>query len=80
MIYPVVIFFLILFTGFAELIVFNEEVLLLLCFIAFCSNACVYARQSTFDSFNQRALSQKAELLTFTKVSAASKSDALDFS
>ena len=78
MFYPIIIFILILSSSFIELIVFNEEVLLLLCFIAFCSNAFVYAQQSTFDSFNQRALNQKAELLVFTKTASIAKLDALD--
>lgn len=78
--YPLGFIFLILVAGFSELAIFNEEVLILLCFIAFCTNAFVYASESTFASLNQRAESQKTELSVFTNTRVDTRSEALDFS
>jgi len=77
--YPLGFVLIILFAGFSELAIFNEEVLILLCFIAFCTNAFVYARESTFTSLNQRAESQKTELSVFTNVRVDARADTLNF-
>jgi len=46
-----------------ELIVVNEEVLLLLCFLSFVFNLYITYKQSIFDSLNQKSVTLKEELL-----------------
>ena len=49
--FPLIIFFNILFFGFSELLVINEEILLLLCFLAFFFNTYIFFGLSIFESF-----------------------------
>jgi hypothetical protein len=46
-----------------ELIVIDEEVLLLICFVAFLFNAYINFSQQVFESIDQRAKTIKAEFL-----------------
>lgn len=47
----------------SELIVVNEEVLLMLCFLSFVFNLYITYKQSIFDSLNQKSITLKEELL-----------------
>ena len=49
--FPLVILFSIFFLGFSELLVMNEEILLLLCFIAFFFNMYIFFGVPIFESF-----------------------------
>jgi hypothetical protein len=53
----------ILVAGFIELIVFNEEVLLALCFISFVFFAYSYLNETIFDIFNDRAKKFESDIL-----------------
>jgi hypothetical protein len=46
-----------------ELIVVNEEVLLMLCFLAFVFNLYITYKQSIYDGLNQKSVTLKEELL-----------------
>jgi len=46
-----------------EIIVVNEEVLLMLCFLAFVFNLYITYKQSIYDSLNQKSVTVKEELL-----------------
>jgi hypothetical protein len=46
-----------------ELIVVNEEVLLMLCFLAFVFNLYITYKQSIYDGLNQKSVTVKEELL-----------------
>jgi hypothetical protein len=47
----------------SELIVVNEEVLLMLCFLAFVFNLYITYKQSIYDSLNSKSVTVKEELL-----------------
>ena len=49
--FPLIILFSIFFFGFSELLVINEEILLLLCFVAFFFNMYIFFGLSFFESF-----------------------------
>lgn len=49
--FPLIIFSSIIFFGFSELLVINEEILLLLCFVAFFFNMYIFFGLSIFESF-----------------------------
>jgi hypothetical protein len=65
--FTVALAFLILVASFSELIVFNEEVLLALCFIGFIFFAYSYLNQTVFDIFQDRADKFEADLLSAFK-------------
>jgi hypothetical protein len=46
-----------------EIIVVNEEILLLLCFLAFVFNLYITFKQAIFDGLNQKSITLKSELL-----------------
>jgi hypothetical protein len=46
-----------------EIIVVNEEILLMLCFLAFVFNLYITFKQAIFDGLNQKSITLKSELL-----------------
>lgn len=54
--------------GFLEIIVINEEILLMLCFIAFFFTSYVFAKEAIFENLNQRSKTIKFELLNFMEI------------
>lgn len=55
-----------------EIIVVNEEVLLMLCFLAFVFNLYITFKQSIYDGLNQKSITLKAELLESLRVQDSS--------
>lgn len=62
-VYVIILAFLILVASFTELLVFNEEVLLALCFVAFVFFAYSYLGQTVLSIFEDRASKFEADLL-----------------
>ena len=54
--------------GFLEVIVINEEILLMLCFVAFFFSSYVFFKEAIFENLNQRSKLIKVELLNFIEI------------